>query len=260
MAGVARPPLENDSTVQWPAVDTAWLAYTAAMGSFIDTRPQGPPAEQARQNAMVEYFRDDDLNAARALWEQQPEPARDPTEMAMLADITANTGFEGALTFIDRLRAYQPGEADVMLTSLRLRQARIGEAVSAVEAALTRFRTDPWPMTRYMEHALQLANILANRDAPTARRIYDALSQPFSVLASEELRLTTRAEVSKLVDFPGLCREAVGALEPSVPWSESFLRLRRDCYQVTSSPLLEVANRELDEFLANAAQPLLPAP
>jgi hypothetical protein len=34
----------------------------------------------------------------------------------------------------------------------------------------------------------------------------------------------------------------------------------RDCYQATNSPLLPVANRELDEFLANAAQPLLPAP
>ena len=70
----------------------------------------------------------------------------------------------------------------------------------------------------------------------------------------------TRAEVSKLVDFPGLCGEAVGALEPHVPWSESFLRLRRDCYQAINSPLLATANRDLDEFLANAAEPLLPTP
>jgi spermidine synthase len=260
LAGVARPPLQDDSAVQWPVVDTAWLAYTAAMGSFLDTRPQGPPNEQARQRALVAYFRDDELTSARGLWEQQPEPARDTTEMAMLADITADTGFEGAIPFIDRLRAYQPGEADVMLTSLRLRQVRVGDAVAAVEAALTRFRTDPWPMTRYMEHAIQLAGILANRDAVTARRMHAALGQPFALLAAEETRLVTRAEVSKLVDFPGLCGDAVGALEPHVPWSESFLRLRRDCYQAINSPLLPVATSELDEFLANAAQPLLPTP
>jgi hypothetical protein len=209
---------------------------------------------------MVEYFRDDDLNSARRQWEQQPEPARDPTEIAMLADITADTGLEGAIPFIDRLRQYQPGEADVMLTSLRLRQARVAEAVSAVESAITRFRTDPWPLTRYMEHALQLAGILANSDAATARRIYTALGVPFSVLATEETRLVTRAEVTRLVDFPGLCGEAVGALEPYVPWSESFLRLRRDCYQATNSPLLPIAAEELDEFLANAAQQLIPTP
>jgi len=144
-----------------------------------------------------------------------------------------------------------------MLTSLRLRQARVADAVAAVESALTRFRTDPWPMTRYMEHAVQLAGVLANSDAATARRMYTALSVPFAVLAAEETRLVTRAEVTRLVDFPGLCADAVGALEPHVPWSESFLRLRRDCYQATNNPRLPVASEELDEFLRNAAQPLI---
>ena len=40
----------------------------------------------------------------------------------MLADITANTGLDGAMPFIDRLREYRPGEADVMLAMLRLTQ------------------------------------------------------------------------------------------------------------------------------------------
>jgi hypothetical protein len=42
-----------------------------------------------------------------------------------------------------------------------------------------------------------------------------------------------------------------------VPWTEEFLRLRRDCYQATADPLLAAANRDLNTFLSNSAQPLL---
>jgi spermidine synthase len=253
----SRPPLDDAAAVQWPAVDTAWLSYTASTGSFLDTRPQGPPSEQARQAALVAYYRDDDLVAARGLWEQQAEGARDPTEMAMLADITSDTGREESLPFIEQLREHRPGEANVFLTALRLRQGKPAEAANALEAALTSFRTDPWTMSRHMDRAVQLAQVVAGIDTATARRMFDALSQPFAVLASQEVRLTARAELTQRVDFPGLCREAVGALEPHVPWTESFLRLRRDCYSTTGDSRLPDAEADLNEFLAAAAQPLI---
>ena len=67
-----------------------------------------------------------------------------------------------------------------------------------------------------------------------------------------------RAEMSRQVDFPGLCGPAVGALEPHVPWTESFLRLRRDCYQATGHPLLRrPPNATWTNFSANSSQPLL---
>jgi spermidine synthase len=254
--GASRPPLEDEPSVQWPAVDTAWMSYTMSMGSFLDTRPQGPINEQVRQAALVAYFRDDDLVAARGLWEQQQEAARDPTEMVMLADITSDTGREESLPFIDQLREHRPGEADVMLTALRLRQARPIEAANALEAALTRFRTDPWTMSKYMDRAVQLAQVVGGNPSLT-RRMYDALGQPFAVLATEEDRLIARAELTRRMDFSGLCRPAVEALEPHVPWIEGFLRLRRDCYQITNDSRLAAAERDLNEFLANAAQPLI---
>jgi spermidine synthase len=253
----ARPPLDDDAAVQWPAVETAWMSYTMSMGSFLDTRPKGPPAEQARQAALVAYYRDDDLVAARGLWEQQQEGARDPTEMAMLADITSDTGREESVPFIDRLRQHRPGEADVMLTALRLRQAKPAEAANALESALVRFRTDPWTMSRYMDRAVQLAQVIGGGDGAMARRMFDALDKPFAVLASDEVRLATRAELTRRVDFPGLCRPAVTALEPHVPWIETFLRLRRDCYAATNDARLSAADADLNEFLANSAQPLV---
>jgi spermidine synthase len=256
-AGFARPPLDDDVSVPWPAVDTAWMSYTAGMGSFLDTRTQGPATEQARQSALIQYYRNEDVRGARSYWEQQPEGARDPTDTAMLADITAETGLEGALPFIDRLREYRPGEADVMLATLRLQQAKAPDAAAAVEAALVRFRTDPWTMTRYMDRAIQIAQIIGTGQPSLARRMFDALGQPFAVLASEEARLLARAELTRAVDFPGLCREAVDALGPHVPWAESFLRLRRDCYQATRDARLARTEADLNDFIAATAQPLI---
>jgi hypothetical protein len=240
------------------------------MGSFQDTRTVGPALEQARQAALIEFYRNDDVETARALWEQQTVVAkdpsevtmiapRDPTEMAMLADIGAQLGLEGATAFIDSLREHRPGEADVLLATLRLQTKALPAAAAAAEAALVRFRSDPWTMSRYMERAVQIAKLVGTADASLARRMFDALEQPFAVLASEEVRLTTRAELTRQVDFGGLCRPAIGALEPHVPWTESFLRLRRDCYQAAGDPRLETAERDLSRYLAGAAQPILQA-
>ncbi len=256
-AGAGRPPLDDDELVQWPAVDTAWIGYNSSRGSFLDTQGQGPPNEQARQAALIQYYRSDDLEGARGSWQQQPDNGRDPTEMSMLADITANMGLEGAVPFIDRLRAHRPGEADVMLAMLRLTQSKMGEAAGAIESALGRFRADPWSMTRYIEQTIHIAAILAARDPSLARRMFAALEQPLAVLAGEDERLIARAEITRQIDFAGLCGPAVGALEPHVPWTESFLRLRRDCYQAAGHPLLPAAERDLNEFLGNSSQPLV---
>jgi spermidine synthase len=265
--GASRPPLVDHDAVQWPAVDTAWLSYTVGMGSFLDTRTVGPPAEQARQSALLAYYRDDDVHAARGLWEQQTEvareeselemfPPRDPTEMAMLADVGAQLGSENVMPFIERLRQYRPGEADVVLAMLRLRQSRIDEAAAAVEAALEGFRTDPWTMTRFIDRAVQLAQVIGSQPAYTSR-MFQALEQPFAVLASQEARLIARAELTRRLEFPAMCVDAVGTLEPHVPWTEAFLRLRRDCYQAAGHDRLSAAERDLNAFLANAVQPLI---
>jgi hypothetical protein len=144
-----------------------------------------------------------------------------------------------------------------MLTALRLRQAKPAEAAAAIESALVRFRTDPWTMSRFMDRAVQLAQVVGGAEPAMARRMFDALDKPFAVLASEEMRLSARAELTRRIDFPGLCRAAVMPLEPNVPWVEGFLRLRRDCYAATNDARQAAAEVDLNEYLANAAQPLV---
>jgi spermidine synthase len=258
-AGASRPPLDTDSAIRWTELDTAWMSYNASVNS-INQNLLGPPNEQARQAALLQYYQNSNLDAARGLWEQQPDGARDPAEMAMLADIASQSGVEAAVLFIDRLRAYQPGEADVMLGILRLRQSKLAESATAIESALVRFRTDPWTQSRYVYRALDVAMLLATRDAELARRMFAALGSPFAVDAAEDARLVTRAQVSRQLDLRGLCVAAVGALEPHVPWNEPFLRLRRDCYEATNHPLLQTAASDLDEFLKTAPRPIVSAP
>jgi spermidine synthase len=253
----SRPPLEDEGAVDWPEVDTAYVSYNASQGTAADMRYVGPPSEQARQEALVQYYQHDNPAAAIEVWQQQPEPPRDPTELAMIADIGASSGDAKALPYIDRLRLYEPAEADVLLATLRMAEGQLSDSASAVEAAMTRLQTDPWPLPRFQERVFQIANRLAGRDQALSRRMLNALAQPLALYMLEDYRLVTRAQMTRLADFNVLCRDAVDALEPSAPWTQSFLQLRKDCFQASNDPRLPVATRDLNEFAGNLWQPIL---
>ena len=170
----------------------------------------------------------------------------------MIADIVVSTGSEpAAMAYIDRLRTYQPAEADTLLATLRLLQGRLPDAAATVEATMARLQTDPWPLVRFEERAIQIAKQIAERDPSLAPRMLDALAHPLALDALEDLRLTTRAEITRSTNFGGLCRDAVDALEPHVPWTQSFLRLRQECYQAAHDPRVAIAARDLGEFTRN---------
>ena len=87
----------------------------------------------------------------------------------MAADLEAEAGSDAALPLIEQLRAYQPAEADTMLATLRLRQSRFDEAAAALESAFVRLRVDPWPVLRFKEKALVLADALSGARPRTSR-------------------------------------------------------------------------------------------
>jgi len=172
----------------------------------------------------------------------------------MVADLAAQTGDEGALELIERLRRFQPGEAATILAELRIRQSKVDEAAAALESAFHDFRVSPWAGFRFKLKALTLANVAAKLSGQVARRMFAALQEPFSVRAMEIDRLTTAAALARLIDFESLCQPLIAAAEPHVPWTLRFLSERRDCYQATRDPGRELATRDLNEFLA--AEPL----
>jgi len=248
-----RPPLDGDPGVSWPAVVTAWASDSGwnVPGEVVAALPT---AEQTRMSALRRYFEAGDAAGARELWKQQQEEPRDPTELAMVADLEAQAGSDAALPFIERLRAYQPAEADTILAGLRMHQSRVAEAAAAITAALKRFTTDPWPRLRFKQQALALAQEIAQADPSSAPTIYEALRQPFAAHAVNTSRNVARLAVASAFDFKGRCREPLNELEPWTPWTARILTLRRDCYGQNNDPRLAVAVRELDDF--NAGEPL----
>jgi spermidine synthase len=263
--GAARPSFVDEQTgegtgggtIDWSAVDTAWIAFRVAeqhiaipAERFLVDRP---PDTQSRRTALTRYYRDSDLAAARAAWREYPRSPIGPTELAMVADLEAETGSDEALDVIDRLRAYQPGEAAVILATLRFRQARFDESAGALALAFEYFHTSPWTLTRFAQRGVALAGAVALQSPQLANRMFDALGRPFAIRALDDERLMVRAMLSRRVSFAASCQDALAPLEPHVPWDRGLLTLRRDCYQATRDPRQTTAARDLEELLAVAA-------
>jgi hypothetical protein len=128
------------------------------------------------------------------------------------------------------------------------RQERIVEATDEVVAALRAYESDPWPWPPVMRRALTLARQIGQEDKDSGRRLLDQLERPFVLRMLDENRRLTRVDLARKIDFTTRCVGAFEELEPHVPWTESFLRRRLDCYEQNGHPLAARARRQLDEF------------
>ena len=257
-AAAAQPVVEGGASIDWAKVDTAWVSYMAAERSLSErSRMASTRGEQARQNALRQYYAEGNAVGAGDSWDSQSEPPRDPSELAMLADIKARVPDEqAAIPLIDQLRRYQPAEADIVLATLRFGQGKLDETTDALSAAFVRLRTDPWPLLRFQQSALGLARTVGTRST-RAKTLFDALAEPFANQMMDRMRLFIRAELSMNLPEKQACIRPVSAFGDYVPWDERFLRLRRDCFSANGDSRLAAANAELREFLAHEA-PVVP--
>jgi spermidine synthase len=249
--GDGRPPLD-ERAIDWPIVETARVSFLAAENYGLNAGPSqdGPPEELARRSALISYYARNDYAGARSAWLRAGDRGpRDPAEAAMAADLEAEAGGADASKAIERLRAFDHGEADTVLAALRLRNSDLDGAAGALEAAFHDFRVSPWSAFRFKLKALVLANVVAKLSPSAAHRMLAALDDPFSVRAMEVDRVTTAATISRLVDFKGLCAPLVGLSEPYVPWDLKFLILRRDCYQAVGDTRARRAELDLNDYL-----------
>jgi hypothetical protein len=253
--GATRPAVEGGA-VEWSAVDMAWVSQIAAEGGVIQINPHASPEDRIRQRALIHYYREDNLDLARAVWSQQSNPPADQNEVAMVAEIQATAGAPEALTTIERLRTFHSGEADVMLAELRFAQRDYEGTAAALEAAFAAFRRDPWALPRFTQKAVARAQALGSAIPGLAGRMIEALREPFVVKVADIRRRVAVAFLTSHVDFKGTCADAIGALEPNVPWAVDFLALRRDCYAETGDVRLAAATRELGEYLSMEGLPL----
>jgi spermidine synthase len=260
--GDHRPAVVEDVPLDWSEVSTALASFYAAAGTGANVTIEGNFAAREHQKALVAHFQGNQ-QAARQLWGEIGRGPRDPNELAMFAQIESNVASEAALPHIERLRAYFPAEADYYLANLRGRLNAEDEAAAILEKALVHFRTDPWSSTQTVGLAIRLAGTLGERKPEIAQRMFRALAQPFAAGIEEDLRITTAAGLSRFAGFAQFCPGPVGALEPHTPWNAGYLTLRQECYRATGDARLEVAARELGEFLQREAESFaagVPAP
>ncbi len=253
--GATRPPIDA-AGIDWAAVETSWVSQIAAEGGVIQISPRASPADRARQLALIHYYREDNLEAARATWAQQSGAPADQNEIAMVADIQATAAAPEAMHTIEQLREFHSGEADVMLAELRVAQRDAEGAAAALERAFATFRRDPWALPQFTQKGVGRAQMLGASNPALARRMIEALREPFAVKVADHRRRVAVAFLTSHADFKAMCADAIGALEPNVPWAGDFLALRRDCYAETGNSRLAAATRELNEYLSMEGLPL----
>ena len=253
--GATRPPTIGGS-IDWRVADMAWASQIVAEGGVIQINPQASRDDQARQRALIHYYLEENVDAARAAWMTQSQPPSDHNEVAMVADIQASAGAPEAIATIERLRQFNSSEADVMLAELKSAQGDVEGAAAALESAFATFRREPWALPRFTEKAVTRAQILGSANPAIARRLLAALAEPFAVKVADIQRRVVVAVLTRGVDFKGLCGDAIAALEPNVPWARDFLVMRQRCYEETGDPRLAAAPRELNEYLAMQGIPL----
>jgi spermidine synthase/MFS family permease len=234
--------------VDWQRVEDARLAFYPRPGQapFIQGRLT---AEQRRLATAFAHHQMGDMTAALASWRATGREPRSPDELALVASGLAEAGDDGALSYIEGVRALQPVEADGILARLLARQGHWEEATRALEAALGRFHEEPWASSVLTLASLRLATELGNQDPALALRLFQRVREPFALYADEDDRLPAMAALLSRLNLTSSCAEALRPLEPHVLWNLNWLVLRRDCYAATRDPLAQKAASDLAEYL-----------
>ncbi len=251
--GEGRP--EITGVVDWDLVASRRIAAFVVEGREGEIPNTFTGEQRARAEALNAYVGNDYGILFQKLTEFPYEPS-DLLELEMFAEAYASAGDQRAERYIERLRVFDATEADAILGQLRSRQGRPVEATDALVAALTSYRTNPWPQTWTMRAAANTATLIAYQDqsGDLARRLYAALETPYSMLLANDARRYARLEVGKAIDrerYGDATRAALREFEPNVPWNEEFLETRANCYETVGDPLAASARRDLDAFRAN---------
>ncbi|MFQ5349882.1 MAG: fused MFS/spermidine synthase, partial [Thermoanaerobaculia bacterium] len=248
LRGQSRPGLVGGE-LDWQRIEEARevrdVIFNRAPRPIADSQTE----REARSRARLAYLRGD-LGDAWEAWASQGAEPRHRIDLVLVAESLAESGDDRAPDVALQLRQLQPVEAKVALARWHYRQGRSDQATEELLAALEEYREDPWPWPPLMRRALDLARRLGEETPESGRRLLDQLAEPFVLRMLDENRLLTRVDLVRKIDFASRCVGAFEELEPHVPWRESFLRRRLDCYAQNRHPFAGRARRQLDELRA----------
>ncbi len=246
--GTGRAELQGEP-VDWGHVDDERASLAAAFDvppSFYE--PSDP--DRVHRVAALEAFVTHDLALAAREWSQQSSPPIGVTQLAAVAQVYASLGRHEAELLLPSLREFSPGEADAVLARLRLREGKVADAADALEAFFLRLRTDPWVYDALALGAFDDARRAANLDRSQARRLWEALREPFAALAFDAIRADTAFAMATALPPGPECVSSLAYFETDPSWNESFLRARYTCYLGARSPLALRAQADLLKFFS----------
>jgi len=238
---------------RWPAAEVAWdrvarqrRAGDAAYRQRLPAEENLSPLEQSHRRTM-ELWMAGDWAGAIAAWESHRWRPESPLEFAMLGYACAQRGDDRALALAERLADFQPSEADAIRGIYFAGRKQYAESAVAIAAALTQMRHDPWGLPEIVGGALDFAAVLSVLDAAQAPRLYAAVREPFAIGCADVHRRLVACRIAASF-MPTEAAGWIAAMEPNIPWTASFLKLRWQVYSRTGNPLVGQAGEDLSAF------------
>jgi hypothetical protein len=248
LGGSARRPERVNGRVDWERVGADRFGMYLLHGSRPPAHETGDDGPAGLAEAYGLYA-EGDYRGARAAWPSGERDSLGILECTVRAHLLAEAGSEEAIGWIERVRAVHPADAEILGAILSWRRGEGGESSEALADAFDLCRRDPWAWPHLVERGLQIAVELAEGDTASARVLFGALADPFSVHVLDQKRLTALVQIGRALG-PMPLAEAIARWEPHVPWEKAFLVERADAYRRAGHPLAERAERDLSEFTA----------
>ncbi len=251
--GESQPVLEG-TPPDWDLV--RWQNLTRRTEEGLGAPATAATVEDARRYAAHQSFMNGELRQVFDSWSQGPWTPAGPLELAMIGEALADAGSPTTLEFVEKLRPYQPAEADAILARYLWSQGKFKECYEATAAALVRYRQDPWPISAVMHRLMAIAADLPIRNPSLAPLVWELLSHPLPLSLLGDERLLTRVVVARYMGTTQQV-EAFEALEPNFPWSQDLLEERVRVYESVGHPHAKLARQEFEEFLAGEPTPFV---
>ncbi len=243
----------QDEAVDWEtvALDRLWFIANGRSKLFSE---RGTSTVAPSQIAVLERFIAKDMSGMLSKWESSPHDKTCLSELAVIALNYAKLGSNKAEPLAEQLHRHMPIEADMVRGILASKQNRLKESSEILATAFQQLRLDPWPLASIRESALDAAIAVSGAGTKNnSSNLLSALSEPFQVFVANESRRDCACFIAS--SHPEVAARFVETYEPHVPWSKRFLSFRKQVYLQSGHPLAGQADRDLREFLRNAAVP-----
>ncbi len=200
-----------------------------------------------------QHYAEEDYRTVVELMTKLPCDIECPVESLVYAHALAEMGQEIPPPIADALRRWHPTDG----IALEVIREGVGDGMGLdIDASLRVFeemRTKPWGTPQVLNSYMKILLERAEGNRPLGEKLYAMLETPLSVYRLEDRRLLTRLVLAEGLG-PDTFVEALGALEPHVPFKQWLLISRFDAYRSQGNPLAQRAVKDLDQFMQTLTQ------